>query len=68
MPRVNSVENWKDREYISIRNISTILGISYASAAKIAEQLPMIRFGPRCRRIPTKAFVNYLDKSTTRGR
>ena len=68
MAKDKSIDNWREREYLSIRDIERILNVSHAIAFHIAESLPAVKFGPRCRRFPTKAFIYYLDLKTEMGR
>lgn len=58
--------NWRDKEYLTINDITKILGLSRQTVAKRLKDIPHIRLSRKAVRIPTAAFEKYL-KDTERA-
>ena len=66
MERTN-ISGWEDKSYLSVRDIQNILCISYGTASDIAKTLPRVIIGPRCKRIPTEVFKDWMKKNSKKG-
>ena len=51
--------NWRDKDFLSRKDIANILGISNGAAYKIVHQLPYVRVG-KAYRVSTKAFQEWI--------
>lgn len=52
-------KSWRDKEYLSARDIRTILSISQNTAYNIIHELPHVRCG-NTYRVPTAAFEKWI--------
>jgi len=64
---MEKTSNWEDKSYLSVKDIKNILDISYGTASDIAKSLPRIIIGPRCKRIPTEAFKEWMKRNFKKG-
>lgn len=53
------MENWREREYLSVRDISRILQIHFNTAYKLVKTLPHIKIGSTYR-VSTEAFQKWI--------
>ena len=54
-----SNQNWRERDFLSRKDIADILGISNGAAYEIVHQLPHVKVG-KVYRVSTKAFQEWI--------
>lgn len=57
-----AASNWRDKEYLSVADIRSILSIGESTAKLLVRSLPHVKLSSRLYRVRTSDFIKYLDE------